>query len=512
MSSAPSRDDSDVRRSVVADRLDAFARRGRAALTYRFGVDARGLAAFRIALGLLVFADLLFRGRELQTFYTDAGVLPRAALAEFAPTMARFSLHAQVGSTAGIAALFVVAGCLATALTVGYWTRLATVGTAAMHASMYARNPSLMNGGDGLLMLALALAVFLPLGARWSIDALRRDGPPERVDDRGVVASLSTATLLAQLVIVYVANAAFKLQSDDWMSGTAVQTILELQQFSVLLGPHLTAYPTLLTAINWAWVVMLAAAPLLVLTSGWRRTLVVVAFVLAHVGMLSTMRLGLFPLVVVAVLLPYLPPGVWEWTERRLATADARKRLSRALDGRVPSGFDGEFPPTVRRLVRSVGTVILACFLVVSVLWPATAVGVVDAEERDAVPNFDGYTWTLFAPNPPSSTRWFLAPATLSTGEKLNAFDGRRIEWDPPADAADTYPSTLWHRYLGDMQWASDEEQTYLAAHLCRRAGTYTDAEVTEVAVYSLSRPVESAGGGNVTRKQLVRHDCRNGT
>ena len=45
-----------------------------------FGADLRSLAAFRIALALLVLADLLNRARDLTADYTDFGVTPRVAI------------------------------------------------------------------------------------------------------------------------------------------------------------------------------------------------------------------------------------------------------------------------------------------------------------------------------------------------------------------------------------------------------------------------------------------------
>lgn len=486
----------------------ALRERGRAALARRLGIDARGLAAFRIALGLLVLADLLFRARELTAFYTDAGVLPRATLAEVAPMQARFSIHALAGSTAGQALLFLVAGCLAVALLVGYRTRAATVGVTALHASMYARNSALMNGGDALLILALALGAFVPLGGRWSVDALRRRESGAE-PTRTWIASLGTATLLVQLVVVYLSNAAFKHGSDPWMGGTAVRTVLELEQFSVLLGPALTNYPALLAAINWLWVAMLFASPLLLLTTGWRRSLVVAGFAAAHLGMLATMRLGLFPLVVIGILLLYLPSGVWERVERRAVTDQSLPaRLVSFLGDRTGPAGEPRLPPRVRRIGRVSATVTLAIVLVASVLWPVTALGVVDTTEYDSVPDPDGYTWTLFAPNPPSETRWFVAPATLESGRQIDALDGSSVGGEAPDDAAAAYPSTLWHRYLSEVRWNDGAELRALGDYLCRRAGIYADGDVTEVALYAVERPVESVGGGPVERTELVRRNC----
>ena len=43
-----------------------------------FTLDLRSLALLRMGLGGLVVLDVLLRLRDLTTFYTDAGVLPRA--------------------------------------------------------------------------------------------------------------------------------------------------------------------------------------------------------------------------------------------------------------------------------------------------------------------------------------------------------------------------------------------------------------------------------------------------
>ena len=66
----------------------------------------------------------------------------------------------------------------------------------------------MIHGGDGLLLLALLLGLFLPLSGRWAVDPLSRG------EHHGTVTNLASATILSQLVIIYTANAFFKLGSD----------------------------------------------------------------------------------------------------------------------------------------------------------------------------------------------------------------------------------------------------------------------------------------------------------
>src|SRR5690606_21397140 len=64
-----------------------------------WGIDLRALAAFRVGLGVLLLVDLVARSLHLVAHYTDAGVLPRAALAELQPGL-QLSLHTLSGSAA----------------------------------------------------------------------------------------------------------------------------------------------------------------------------------------------------------------------------------------------------------------------------------------------------------------------------------------------------------------------------------------------------------------------------
>ena len=59
-----------------------------------FSIDLRSLAAFRMALGVLLLADLVMRAQDLSAHYTDWGVLPRDILSAhfWPPCVSRFIL------------------------------------------------------------------------------------------------------------------------------------------------------------------------------------------------------------------------------------------------------------------------------------------------------------------------------------------------------------------------------------------------------------------------------------
>lgn len=264
-------------------------------LARRLFVDRRALVALRVALGSLLLADLLLRARSLAFFYTDAGALPRSVLFTRYPITATLSVHAWFGDLWWGALLFVAAGIAALALALGYRTKVAAICSLILLVSLHARNPLVLNGGDSLLRRTLLWSLFLPLGSGLVLDDQTRSRHPAAV------------ALLIQPVVLYLVNAVIKLRGDAWSSGRAVQMVFSIDSLTVFLGEELAAYPGLLAGLGTAWVVLLCCSPLLVLTTGPRRTAVVAAFAAAHTGMAVTLGIGLFPLVSLAALLPYLP-------------------------------------------------------------------------------------------------------------------------------------------------------------------------------------------------------------
>ncbi|ELZ13385.1 HTTM domain-containing protein [Haloterrigena salina JCM 13891] len=499
MSSSPQDSKPTDRSRAALERLHAVARP-------RLGVDPRALGAFRIVLGALLLADMAFlRVPGLVTFYTDDGVFPRSALADVYPTFAAASLHAVSGAAWVQGMLFAIAGVAAACLLVGYRTKLSLGLSLVLLASLFARNPHVVNGGDTILLTFLFLGLFLPLDARWSLDDRRRS------DDDRPVYSLETAILCVHFVTIYAASAVHKFQSEAWLSGTAVSRIFRLEEYIVLLGPSLAEFGTVLTAINWLWVTMLSVSPFLILSTGRPRTALAAAFVCAHLGMAATMRLGAFPFVMIAGLLLFFPAPVWDRLEEitALVAPGVRQRLPASIRvdriGETGPLLPESSPhvPRVRRGIWVGSTALLVGVFVAILCWQAASLGIAE----DSTPDLDGelsdVSWSFFAPNPPDTSSWYAVEATLESGETIDAVDGGEVAFDPPPDAAGTYPTTLWHRYGVDMRYAGESQYEPAAAYVCAES----DRDLESVTIYHLEQPVEADGsaGDPVVNERVTR-------
>lgn len=520
-------------------RLRVFAEqlrgRSRDAFARRVGIDPRALAAFRISLGFLFALDLLLRSRDLVAFYTDSGVLPRAVLRESSPLLARVSLHALSGAAWAQGVLFTLAAGLALALLVGYRTRVATAGSLVLLFSLHARNPLVLNGGDTLLVHLLFWGMFLPLGERWSLDA-RRGGwsfPP-----RQLVTSVASAALLVQVVLVYVVNATLKLRGDLWLGGEAVQYVFSLDKFTVLLGDVLANYPDLLELFAHLWLAMVVSSVLLVALTGRARAAFVALFVGAHLGMALTLRIGLFPLISVAGLLPFLPPVVWDTFESAVpnsvsisgpsaissdsvvaavssvsavaaVSSDSVVAAVSSVSAVLPL-FSVSVVPTIletlSRWARRLRTPVVACLLVGMVGWNAAVLGVVDT--GGAVTTEDT-PWNMFAPDPMRTDGWYVMPGELASGEEVDAFHQRPIRWDRPPDVAQSYPNDRWRKYLKNVRWSEyPSQRRAFAGYLCDRWNRNHDDELVRLSVVYVAQPTRFDGPEPTRRVQIGNYSC----
>ena len=499
-------------------------RRLRAALARRLGVDARALAAFRAALGALLLVDLLLRARNLTAFYTDSGVLPRSLLYEQHPAFAGVSLHALSGAAWAQVVLFSVAALAAVALLLGYRTRLATVLSWALLVSLHARNPLVLNAGDSVLRRLLFWGMFLPLGARWSVDAAQRDDARAVASQtHGRVVGVASAALLAQAVLVYAVNAVLKLRGELWRNGTAVQYVFSLDQFTVLLGDALAQYPAVLSVLGHLWLGLLVASPFLLVLTGWWRAVFAGLFVGAHAGMLLTMRLGLFPLISVAALLVFLPAVVWDGLAAQTpvavqrALARTRDWLAGALPAAAVQGGEARAVQAVLgRWRRRAAPALAALFLVVVLVWTAMSVGLVAAPDGVAsVADPEERRWDMFAPEPLQTDGWLVAPGDVAAngsgarGARVDAFHGGAVEWDKPSDVAASYPTARWRKYLVDL-WRSDDDalQHAFADYLCERWNANHEGDLVRVAPHYVAQETRLDGPEPTRRVELVEHAC----
>ncbi|MFM7793559.1 MAG: hypothetical protein ACKO90_37590, partial [Microcystis panniformis] len=149
------------------------------------------LALFRIALALVVLVDLSARFSQVTAHYSELGVLPLGSLSKVSASPFYWSIFALSDSVLVQSILFIVAIAIALLLLIGYHTRLATIAIWVLIVSLHHRNPLLLFAADDVIRAVLFWAMFLPLGACYSVESALNTNPnplPKRVVSAATVA------------------------------------------------------------------------------------------------------------------------------------------------------------------------------------------------------------------------------------------------------------------------------------------------------------------------------------
>lgn len=288
-----------------------------------FGIDLRTLALFRVLLSLWILIDLFMRARDLVAHYTDAGVMPRTVQMEHLH-ITTWSVHLANGSAWFQALLFILAGLVALALLVGWRTRLMTVLSWALLLSLQNRNTFILSGEDNLALILLFWAMFLPLGARYSIDAAlsRSSNNPNNA-----YCTLATAALLLQGMSMYFFSAVLKTHPIWTQDGTAVFYALQLDYLVTPLSLWFRQFEGLLTGLTYYVYVLELVGPILIFSPLFHRTfrtLLMLAFITMHLAFALFLEIGFFPFISIIMNLTFMPGWMWDRLARLLPARTER--------------------------------------------------------------------------------------------------------------------------------------------------------------------------------------------
>jgi HTTM domain len=376
-----------------------------------FGVDLRSLALFRIAIGALVAVDALQLLPLRGDFYSREGLVYASAYPTF--------LFVQGGSSTWVGLLLGLLALAGIALAAGFLTRPAALVAWVLLFDLQRRDPYVLDGGDRILLHMLFWGLFLPLGARFSIDALRRPGryPEQRV------ASVASAALLLQPALIYFFSGLMKLEGPMWRGGTAAYYAVAQEIWARPLGDWIAARPGALTrGLTWATLAAELVCPLL-LFSPWRTTalrlVATAALVLMQVGFAFSLELNLFPFVATTAVLPFLPSGAWG---RRAGSGHAAAAASTSR---------GPLRRAASVAWQGFGAVAFALALVLN-LEPALHARLLPAPVRAAAETLVSQGWSMYAPE---VYRWdfhLVVSGLRADGTRLPIDDGgRTCSWPP---------------------------------------------------------------------------------
>jgi hypothetical protein len=476
-------------------------------------LDRRSLAAFRIALGLLVILDVVLRSFDLRAFYTDGGVLPRADLIARFREEAHFSLLLSSGAPWFQVVIFVATLITAGALALGYRTRTAALATWILLVSIQRRNPLILQGGDVLFRIILFFAILLPLSRCWSIDAARR----KRGEDSSSMdyRSILGFAYVLQVACMYILTGLIKWREKAWQDGYGLEYALELQMFTTRLGDLASQLPTeILRFSNYALLGVEVFLPILLFIP-WRvglmRVVCMVTMVFFHVAVFLTLKVGLFGLICCVAWVPLLPAGFWGWAQSRLGISGQLSSIPSTSAVGTARGHDKP------RMERWMGWIIVSMI----VLWnlPNLHPKLDFAKARQLIRTpmllfgLD-QRWAMFS-KPVVRDGWITIPGVQHNGNLIDLFTNEAYEGTKrPQSLSSRFEKDRWRKIWQNLMGSHKNHMLGLGRYLCRRSGRNSDPakRVEAFEIIMISEELKPGGKRGDPRKSLLwRHECVKG-
>ena len=292
-----------------------------------FSIDFRSLALFRFLLATLSIYDLLIAWPSLRAFYTDWGILPRSELFTSSSWSYHYiSIYNISGVPAVINLLFVIHLIVSIMLLVGFKTRLATILTWFFTISLIARNPMVVTGGYVIFRMGLFWAMFLPLGAKWSIDSALNnvcENPTKLI--KKIFFSVASIGIIFQILFTYV-FAGFHKRDPVWDEEyLGVYYSLHIDQFATSIGQYLLNFPTFLEFLT-AFVVYVQRYGILLflipIKNNYFRLFGIFFFCFFHIGLNMTMNIGWFQIISIIMLAVFIPSNFWDYILKKLSNKE----------------------------------------------------------------------------------------------------------------------------------------------------------------------------------------------
>ncbi len=264
------------------------------------------IALFRILFGFVVLCYGMILAPDLFLWFGDKGVisLKTAEMTGFKP---HINLLACLPSGNFWILIFFLSFMLfALALTFGICTRLSSVVVWLGLATLYNRDLTIANGATILMLVLSFLLIFTHAGAAVSMDRLWRIARGRETEVLTEKAPWGQRLIQIQLSLVYFWAFLFKIQSSQWVNGTALYYIARSNlwlRFGIPFGGYLWA-----TAV-YSWLTLLLEFSLSILI--WFaefRYFVLLAGFLFHLGMEFSLNIPWFQITTLSPYVTFIRP------------------------------------------------------------------------------------------------------------------------------------------------------------------------------------------------------------
>jgi hypothetical protein len=476
-----------------------------------FGIDLRALAVFRIGLAAVLLMDLSQRASDIESHYTDFGLLNRISALEVLPDLA-ISLHLANGTFLFQTILFLIAFVFALFYLVGYRTRLSACVSWVLLISLQNRNPLILNNADTLLLSCLFWTLFLPTESRYSVDELNSQSSSQ---EEKLHFSMGGVALLVQCMSIYLFSFFHKTGVEWYPDGTALYYALHVSAYVTPVGVWFRESPFFLTGMTFGTLGLQLLGPVLMFMPVFKlplRLLVISMFAFFNIGIFILMDIGFFPIISLVTLIPFIPKECWDLMEKWLNVKNSFDQLQESSKKEIGSlnflkenGFKNIFVSGMLALV---------------LFWNVANLPQTGFKLPDFVGNILEIVrmtqhWNMFSPHPYKVSGWYTIPGELRNGQPADVYwkKSGHASFDRPEYISETFKNERWRKYLNTMRTGDNYETHRLnfGRFLCRswNRGTPFDEQLFTFQIHFTSEETLPDYQKPKTEKWVLwSHDC----
>jgi hypothetical protein len=425
-------------------------------------LDVRALSLMRVCIAVVILLDLGIRLTDLEAFYSNTGVMPLNMLFEHDWNSCFISFHAISGLWQVQLLLFLFSFFCGVMLFIGYRTKLFTFLSWLMMLSLHNRNGLILQGGDDLLRMVLFWGIFLPWGARYSCDHLidRTTATEPQI--------FTAATVAYVFQICYIYTGSALLKGTEWNHDfTAMYYAYSLDQITYPVTKYFYYYPELLKKCTMIAYYFELLVPVLFFVPVFHqlfRAIGVFTIMFFHLVNLSTLFIGLFPIIGIATSVGLLPAAVM----------DAFDRQTTWLKNKVKASFTGiaflasfvvkwKRPSYTYSLFKERLRTAMLVFLIFFVFdWNFSNLSFIHSRLSDHL-RFIGYglrldqNWGMFAPGVFKDDGWFIMQGITEDNREIDLFTGKPPDYRKPEHIVSMFKNDRWRKYSENLIFSENE-------------------------------------------------------
>lgn len=281
--------------------------------------DPTTLSLIRVLAGLMLFYTHAVWTLDLEAFFGEQSWLPREVIAHANLNGYSWSVLNWCRTPAALWSMHLVALAIFALLTVGLWTRAASVLAFVFTVSYAHRTPGALYGLDQINSLLAMYLMVGPSGSRFSIDAWRARRvatlptglvPVARGslhDSPSATTNLAIRLMQCHMCVIYLFAGLSKLQGLSWWNGFAFWGGIANQEYQTLDLTWLADWPLVINALTHLTVAFELSYCVLI-WNRWPRPLVLLAAICLHLGIVIALGMPTFGLAMLIANVAFVSP------------------------------------------------------------------------------------------------------------------------------------------------------------------------------------------------------------